>query len=315
MNERTETPVARPPEPRPPHADWAVFEEALTSTLSVLKDEILVLSARTGGCYVQLHVSAASGVHAEAVSNAYLSEREKLSAEQVAALLSLGWTAPRPGTPAPASPSNFVREFARPFSCAEVAHLLVRTLADVHRVPAPDGLEYRAFDEPGKAVYLPALRLPRAEARPRKARPRRARRKTSPFQRLRHLVRQAARLGSGLGSLDYDDGGWLTVPVGGRTGYIQPHLNPTYVRVHLHLRSGVEADGDRLARFHAVNARLPLARLVFTDGNVYLGVDFPAVPFVPAHLHQAITALAQVADAVERDLGVPQAEPRAPAVN
>lgn len=321
MNERTESTMVWPPEPRRPHPDWDGFEQALVSTLSVLKDEFLILSAKSSGRYVQLHVSPADGVHAEAVGNAYLAEGKKLTEAQVASLVAMGWLtptrAPDAPPPVPEGSPNFFRKFASPFSCSEVAHFVVRTLAEVHQVPGPDGLEYKSFDEPGTAVFLPALRIdvaPETAPKP-KPKPKPVRRKVSPFARLRYLVLHAARQGSGLGSLEYDDNGWLTVPIGDRMGFVKPHENPHYVRVHLHLRSNVEADEALLARIHQINARLPLARVIYTEGSVYLGVDFPAVPFLPSHLSQAITALAQVADDVEKDIAAPAADPVEPTVN
>ncbi len=317
MNQRTEPPVAWPPEPRPPHPDWGAFEQALVSTLSVMKDEFLILSVKATGRYVQLHVSPADGVHAEAVSNDYLPENDRLTAEQVTALGDLGWTMPTPAPDGsgPKAVSNFVRTFPSPFSCAEVARLVVRTLAEIHHATGPDALEYKAFDEPGTTVYLPALRLNLVQESPTRPRPRRTRRPVGPFDRLKRELLRAARQATGLGSLEYDENGWINLPIGNRMGFARASATPTYVRVHLHLRAGLEADEELLARLHAVNGNLPLVRVVVLEGIVDLGVDFPAEPFVPAHLQQAMSALARMADDVEKDLFGPQAPAEAPATN
>ena len=46
-----------------------------------------------------------------------------------------------------------------------------------------------------------------------------------------------------------------------------------------------------------------------------LGVDFPAIPFRPEHLAQAVTALAQLADAVLKDIRAPGDEATGTVVN
>jgi hypothetical protein len=44
-------------------------------------------------------------------------------------------------------------------------------------------------------------------------------------------------------------------------------------------------------------------------------VDFPAIPFRPEHLAQAVTALAQLADAVLKDIRAPGDEATGTVVN
>ena len=105
MDRRTGTPVAWPPEPRPPHPDPGAFEQALASNLPVMKDECLVRSVKGSGRYVQPHVSPTGGVPAEAVSN------DHLPAGEVAALVAPGWTmaGPAPDASGPREISSFVR--------------------------------------------------------------------------------------------------------------------------------------------------------------------------------------------------------------
>jgi hypothetical protein len=202
------------------------------------------------------------------------------------------------------SPNHF-RRFRAPVPFAEAARLAVRTLGEVLRVGSPGDLRYRAFDAEGHAVTLPGLglaRVPVPARRPGKA-PRDA--TVGAFARLRTRVRAAARAATGLGALDYDGDGNLQVPVGDRTGWVRPCDGPLFVRVHVHLLSGVEADEELLARMHEVNARLPLARVIHVDGSVFLGVDFPALPFRPEHLAQAVGTIARLADEVVSDLRPP----------
>jgi len=310
MNERTTEVVnGRPAAPPAPASAWESFEKALASALSVLKDEYLVVSTKGGNRFVQFNVCPDEGVFAEAVSNAYLGPAEKLDVGQMADLLSLGWAAPthEPGSPdavpAPDGSPNHFREFQQPYSCADVARFAIRTLTGPLRVGNPSELEYRAFDNDGHAVTLPALAIDR-DAPPRpKAKPPAKTKESDPFKKLRAKVLAAARTASGQGSLAYDEDGWLQVPVGSRTGWIRINENPWYVRVYVQLMSEVEGGERFLAQIHEMNSRMPLARVIYTDQSVFLGIDFPALPFRAEHLTQTVTLLARFADRVTEDLG------------
>ncbi len=314
MNEGTVRPVSSNATPPPAQAPgWEAFEEALSSALSVLEEEFLVVSTRTGNRYVQFNVSPDEGVFAETVSNAYLGPDEKLDVGQLADLLFLGWAAPTraPNAPNPdattkGSPNHF-REFPRPYSCADVARFAVRTLTGPLRIGSPAELEYKAFDEAGHPVTLPALPIDRLPLPRPKVKVATKPRGPTEFDRLRARVLAAARAGTGQGSLAYEDGA-LHVPIGNRMGWIRPNERPHYVRVHLHLLSDVEGGEDFLAQIHEVNSRLPVVRVIYKERSVFLGIDFPALPFRPEHLTQAVTLLAQFADEVVEELRLP-AEP------
>jgi len=277
------------PAPHPSLPGWDAFEQALASALSVLADE---------------------GVFCESVSNAYLDPAENLDAGQVAGLLSLGWAAPThaPDSPSPVSAPNgspnFFRVFPTPYACAEIARFAVRTLTDFLRIPSPDDLEYKAFDDSGHGVTFPVLPINPAPAPPPRAKAPPKRRGPTEFTKLRAKVLAATRDGSGLGSLEYEDG-TLQISIGSRTGWIRPFADPFYVRVHVQLLANVHADEEFLGRMHEVNSRLPMVRVIYRNGSVFLGVDFPAVPFRPEHLTQAVTALSQLADAVLKDIRAP----------
>ena len=282
---------------------WEPFERALAATLAVLKDEFLVLSDRVTGRYLQFHVSPAEGVHAEAVANAWLPEERRLGEGQLRTLAALGWSEPG-GAP------NHHREFAAPVAFDALAALAVRTLATALEVPDPGRLEYRSFDGPGHRLVLPALGIP-AEAAPAPARepgkppggppPARSRRPATPFARLRTRLLRAARELCGMGSLAWDDAGWLTLP-GPRPVFVRAFEDPLFVRVHVQLLHGVDEDEDLLLRVQEANLGLALGRVVVREGTVHLGADFPAAPFEAAHLAQVVAHLGRIADAVERDV-------------
>jgi hypothetical protein len=168
----TESPARSAPRPT-----WNAFEQALSSALSVLADESLIVTARVGNRNVQFHACPDEGVLCESVSNAYLD-------------------------PAPAPP-------------------------------------------------------PRAKAPPKRR---------------------------------------------GPTEFAK-------------LRANVHPDEKFLARMHEVNSCLPMVRVIYRGGSVFLGVDFHAVPFRPEHLAQAVTAIAQLADAVLKDIRAPGDDAAATVVN
>jgi hypothetical protein len=302
--------AAESPARSEPLPTWDAFEQALASALSVLADESLVVTARVGNRYVQFHACPDEDLFCESVSNAYLDPAEKLDDGQLAALLSLGWSAPTRAPDSPSSEStpkgspNFFREFPTPYACSEIARFAVRTLAEVLHIPSPADLEYRAFDGSGHGVAFPVLPIDPAPAPPPRAKAPPKRRGPTEFAKLRARVLAAARSGSGLGSLAYEDG-VLQVPIGTRPGWIRPFEDPFYVRVHVQLLANVHPDEKFLSRMHEVNGCLPMARVIYRGGSVFLGVDFPAVPFRAEHLTQAVTAIAQLADAVLKDIRAP----------
>jgi hypothetical protein len=285
-------------------SEWSAFERDLAAALSVLKDEILIVSSRTGHRFVQFNASPEEGVFSETVSNGYLAPAEKLTDEQVAALEALGWKAP---THAPDSPSpvpvpqgspNFFREFPKPVPADEIARIAVRTLAGVHRIPDPSALTYKAFDPQGHTLVLPALHIPR-EPEPPRPKPRKPQ---APIARLRARVLAAARNAMGDLSLAYDADGDLAVRIGSRIGFVQVREAPTVVRVYVRIAQPGSEDEDLLALLHRMNARMTLCRVVLADGAIFLAVDLPGSPFHPAHLAQAMLGLAGIADDVESDL-------------
>jgi len=285
--------------------EWISFEQGLAAALSILKDEeTLILSARTGHRFVQFVACQEKGVFSETVSNGYLGPDEKLTDAQVASLLALSWVAPThaPDSLAPVhmpkgSP-NFFREYPNPVSTEAIARIAVQTLADVHQIPDPTALTYKAFDLAGRTIVLPALRIAR-EAEPPRRRPRKVR---SAIQRLRARLLTLAREAMGDLSLAFDKDGDLAVRIGSRPGFIRIREEPTVVRVYTRLARPENPDQALLALLHRMNARMTLARLVLADGSIFLAIDLPGAPFQPAHLTQALLGIAAIADAVARDL-------------
>jgi hypothetical protein len=123
-------------------ATWAEFEEALAREIPFMRrDDTVVLDWRP--YYVQLAQNP-DYVLVEAVSNQGLPPDRQLTADQEAAMLTLGWTPPEP----PPGQPNWHSKVLWPTPTAagaELAKRLTRTLVEVFGVPEPGALTYEAW--------------------------------------------------------------------------------------------------------------------------------------------------------------------------
>jgi len=158
----TSTPGARKPNKaaRPPFftlqlaADeaWAQFTNELTRTLANLgEEESLNITSGEDGYYVQFTGRGSSGIRAEAVSNTFLENHEKLSEQACGRLLMLGWKVPTED-----SPSYFLNA-APPVRYSAVASLAVFTFLVVFRASHPGELQYKAWAKDGSFLQFPNL--------------------------------------------------------------------------------------------------------------------------------------------------------------
>jgi len=107
--------------------DLALKVGAVLSQLT--EDECLVLCEKGTNHFVQFMNQGATGLRAEAVSNGFLSGRQRWSDGQHAAFVALGWEPPS-GSPEEATPlkqpegsPNYLREFRAPFDAAAAYEL------------------------------------------------------------------------------------------------------------------------------------------------------------------------------------------------
>jgi len=146
---------------------WKLFTcELATAMRELEEDEWLVLSDKTRNRFVQFMNQGGAGWRAEAVSDFYLEDGDRLSEDDHAALLALGWSAPTRlpdefGHHPDGSPNYFV-DLANPVPLEELAALAVSTLAGAHRVGHPNDLEYATGGRGNVAIRLPNLGIRRA---------------------------------------------------------------------------------------------------------------------------------------------------------
>ena len=126
---------------------WMRFACELAIALRGLEeDEWLVLSLKRRNRFVQFMNQGGAGFRAEAVSDFYLGDGDRLSEHDRGALLELGWDAPTSlpdefGHRPDGSPNYFL-DLANPVPLDELALLAVNTLLHVYGAEHPNALEY-----------------------------------------------------------------------------------------------------------------------------------------------------------------------------
>lgn len=273
---------------------WRDLGDKLESVLSRLKeDECLVLCVKGTNHFVQFMNQGAAGLRAEAVSNGFLSDRERWSDAQHAAFLALGWEPPT-GSPEEATPikqpegsANYLREFEVPVDAAAAAFLAVVTLADVMAIPHPGFLSYQSFDvDQGGSLAWSELGLKVAEPAQNAAR--------TAEQLLRTLREE-----TGLETLDFDEDGDIPLCYGSVLVFARVSGDMPSVRLHARILGEVRSSPALLDRLNELNARVVRPAFFHASDNVYAITDIPATPFEGRHVARALREFCELADGVD----------------
>ena len=273
----------------PPHTldrDWQPFADRLAAALATLKeDQNLIIAVKHRQRFVQFAGSGASGLRAESVSNAYLTETDQLTGDEVAALIAAGWCNPTHEPDAdeadknPVGSPNFFADFDAPVPFDDVADLAIRTLAQVFKVSHPDQLEYDAFDTKGKQISFPDL------CRRRTQRPDSAAESESSFAReLLATIREV----TGLGDLEFDSDGDICLVRSSRLLFVRRIGATPFVRVWSPMVRKVDETHELLVQLNLLNASAGLVRFSVHDGVIFAEADIAADPIVAKHIDLAL---------------------------
>jgi hypothetical protein len=145
--------------------EWERFTDDLIVCLADLQeDEFLILSAKKAKYYyVQFAAQGKFGMRAEASDNFYIPPEAQLSADDYAAMVSLGWRIPSAADPDAESTPNFYLDLRNPVDIESLVQLATRTLRRTYKVKHPGTLQYKAFASNGMQIRFPTLRLKREQ--------------------------------------------------------------------------------------------------------------------------------------------------------
>lgn len=278
---------------------WAPFAKKLAATLEQLvEDQYLVLLVKKSNRFIQFASQGSFGIRIETTSNHYLTKQEKLDERQIAALIKAGWQAPSgksdEATPEndPDGSPNFFAEFSEPVSFETLAALTVRTFAEILRVPHPGFLQYEAFDDTEgewAAMTLPELGLKQAKPA----------RQDDTLESLAQALLTTLKEETGISELDYDGDGDIGIRYGSAAAFVRLIGDPPHIRIYSPILNDVEENPDMFARLNDINANETLMRFYFQNGVIYGASDISAVPYVSAHVVQALAHFCEIADGMD----------------
>lgn len=297
---------------------WAEFTDRLAEVISMIDDSAdLTIRSFSGNDeqapYVRLSSPERLVVHAEAAANSVLGESFQLGAEQVAALQTAGWTRPDD------TQSHFWWDGPQD-AAEEIAELVVGALRDVY------GVQHPVFLDPDQLAEIlrtePSVIEGADGSTTVSGSVEDVERTDSPGQGVvrsgPHAVAMVAVLPADRAQLDAIVDAELAAilghpPVRDVDGDIVIRVGSTLV----FLRTA--ADGQDVVLFsavvHDVDGRSRAAEVIndlnvesrwvkfqLVRDRVFVTTSVPARPFVPAHLHQAVQVISEVADGVDDEL-------------
>lgn len=276
---------------------WNHLQARLAVQLATM-DDYLVLAAgpvdEEGGTgrYVQF---SGDGEHLriEASSNEYLTGRHRLDERNEAALAELGFGRPTtddahheedPGSP------NFWLD-SGPEEADRLASIAVKTLRDVFGLPHPAFVQPTGpFAEalvggPSAASDGPGITAPRN--RPH----------------LQALIDETLiPLVGHVPSRDSD--GDVPIPADTAVAFVRALHDRPAIQLYAEVVRKVQEPERAAFEVSVLNRDSWTTKYTFVDDRIIATVTFPAMPFVPSHLHMALSAFLEEIDGVDDDLAV-----------
>ncbi|WP_028708339.1 T3SS (YopN, CesT) and YbjN peptide-binding chaperone 1 [Propionicicella superfundia] len=277
---------------------WTSFTERLSEVLAVMDDTgdlsigMLLADAEGETPFVRFACDAARVLTLEAASNAQLTERYQLGVTSLDLMSRMGWHDPNVDGehPTPCFWARFDQEDA-----AAAAALTVRTLRDVY------GVQHPAFLAPDQ---LADVLTPRPQ-------PMQGRTPFAAEDVIAYLADDRAHLDAMIaeeltqlfGHEPFRDAdGDYAIRFGSTMVFVRSTPDAREVLVFSAVVHDVEGRSRAVEVLNDLNSEARYVRFQLVRDRVFVNMSVLAHPFVPAHLHQAISAVAQVADGVDDDL-------------
>lgn len=277
---------------------WAAFTSRLAEVISMIDDT----ADLTIGCvavdadevpYVRFHSVDRDTLLATATSNASLGETWQLSNEQLDAMSDLGWHDPTTEGPHP-GPNFWTTD--RQDNAAGLADLAVRTLRDVFLVQHP---VFLAPDQLAEILQAPHEEAPSPQ---------------TPFDQddieariprsLQHLDELIEKeLVDMFGHPPVRDAeGDFALRVGSTMVFLRPSTDFREVILFSALVHDVAGRSRAAEVLNDLNGEARMVKFHLIRDRVFVTLSVFAHPFVPAHLHQAVHLISEVADGIDDDL-------------
>ena len=279
---------------------WAEFQARLSEVVSMIDETADLTIGTTSGSddpapYLRFSSPRRDIVRCEATGNSVLGEGFRLSAEDLAAMAALGWQPPA-GKTEPTR--NFWVELPSEES-DRISELAVAALRDVYGVQHPIFLTPTELAEvlqpapvpieaPSRALAViddPALRacLPRDQ------------------RHLDELVN--AELTQMYGHPPIRDAeGDVAIRVGSTMLFLRTPTDGQEVVVFAAVVHDVSGRSRATEVLNDLNVEARWVKFQLIRDRVFVTLSVPARPFVPAHLHQAVRILSDVADGIDDEL-------------
>jgi hypothetical protein len=299
---------------------WAEFTGRLAEVISMIDDTadltIRSFSASADPPFVRLSSPSRLTVRAEAAANANLGASYQLTDTQTEALQQAGWRAPDADCP------NFFCDFSQD-EADEVAELVVGALRDVYGVQHPVFLdpdqlaeilrtEPSAIEGVNGATTVATGTLLDAEPGGRGNGLERlgpggrgvAMSAVLPADRDHLDALVESELGAALGHPPIrDEEGDIVIRVGSTLLFLRTAVDAQDVVLFSAVVHDVAGGRSRATEvLNDLNVESRWVKFQLVRDRVFVITSVPARPFVPAHLHQAVQVMSDVADGVDDEL-------------
>ncbi len=281
---------------------WSAFQARLSEVISMI-DESADLTITTESLsadpapFLRFGSPRPHVVRCEAASNATLGEDFQLEPDRLAAMENLGWHSPTLGGVAPTP--NFWIEL--PQDCSDqLAALAVSALRDVYGVQHPVFVSPDQLEEVLKPPPVPILATPKTSAVVLSSD-----NFVSVLPRDRtHLDALVdAELTEMYGHRPYRDGeGDVAIRVGSTMIFLRTAADGQEVVVFATVVHDVAGRSRAAEVLNDLNVEARWVKFQLIRDRVFVSLSVQARPFVPAHLHQAVRILSDVADGIDEEL-------------